>query len=111
MTASLAQIAPRLAAALVAWRASEMAWDAERRRLIAARCDLERLVAHRDLQLIRSESRRRAKADTRYMAWRGRKLARAQADLDLVVERLAVLERIPPGHFEHRAWRASEVSP
>lgn len=104
---ALSDMAPRLAAACLAFRDSERACDTERRRLISQRSDLERLVAHRDLQVIRSESRGRARRNAKYMAWRQRKLDRATVAFDHVASALALLERIPPGHFDLAAWQAA----
>lgn len=98
MTA-LTDIAPRLGSARDRFVASELAWDTERRRLIAARCELQRLVAHRDLQVIRSESRRCARTNSKYMSWRQSKLDRARVSLARVEDALAALERIPPGAY------------
>lgn len=92
-------LAPRLAAARDSFVASEVAWTHERCRLIGARADLERLVAHRELQVIRSESRRAARSNSKYMTWRQVKLDRARASLQRVVDALAVLEATPPGHY------------
>lgn len=54
---------------------------------------LERLVAHRDLQLVRSCSRRAAVRDQRYMQKRDAKLQAATAALNQVHRDLAALAR------------------
>ena len=87
---SLHDIAPRLARARDAWVTFERWRDRERLRLADQRLDLERLVAHRDLQLIRAghASRRRR----RYLEERQAKLAAAQHALTCVIEAQRELE-------------------
>lgn len=89
----LADIAPRLAAARDAWVAADLERDRRRRDLIATRLRLERLVGHRELQLIRSGARRVAVRDQRYMQKRVAKLKAARGALATVNAELRVLER------------------
>jgi hypothetical protein len=88
----LAEIAPRLARAQAAWIAWDLDRDRRRRHLIGERARLESLVAHRDLQLIRSGGRRGASRDAGYMADRARKLRQAEKALGRIRARLAALE-------------------
>lgn len=88
----LADIAPRLAAARDAWLAAARARDLERRGLVDDRLRLERLVAHRDLQLIRAAHQRGARCDRKYMAERLAKLKEAESALERVYKRLAELD-------------------
>lgn len=87
---SLHTIAPRLARARDAWIEFERQRDIERLRLADLRLDLERLVAHRDLQLIRAglAGRRRR----RYLEQRQAKLTAAQHALTCVIEAQRELE-------------------
>lgn len=72
--AGLAVLAPRLTAA---YRDSIRV--ARQRAICRARLlEAERLLAHRELQLTRSESNRRARRDGRYMRYRQQKLERAR---------------------------------
>jgi hypothetical protein len=87
--AQLTDIAPRLARARDAYLIALRQEDTERLRLICLISDIERLVAHRDLQLIRSESRGRARRNAKYMAYRQRKLANAEARLIELRDQLA----------------------
>lgn len=96
---SLHQVAPRLAAARDHYAVSEREWDREHRRLLSRKCELERLVGHRDLQVVRSEHKRASRENPRYMAYRLRKLDRARAELAAVERALDAHRRIAPGTY------------
>jgi hypothetical protein len=96
---SLHQVAPRLAAARDAYIASEREWDREHLRLLSRKCELERLVGHRDLQVVRSEHKRASRENPRYMAYRLRKLERARIELAAVDRALDAHRRVPPGTY------------
>lgn len=97
-TFDLASIAPRLALAHRQRRNELLAERAERRRARAELLALERLVAHRELQLVRAGFR----DDGRYIARRTHKLARARQDLARLQ---AHAERI--GAIPHPTTRAA----
>lgn len=79
----LAANCPRLAKARDEYLAErERAWQTERRRL-SQQLQLERLVAHRELQYLRVA----ATGDRRRVAERARKLAAAERDLERVRRR------------------------
>lgn len=88
----LADIAPHLARARNTYLLLLDVEHHARMRLIGEISDIERLVAHRDLQLLRSESRTRARTNVKYMDYRQRKLQRAEARLQELRDRLAHLE-------------------
>lgn len=90
---ALAEMAPRLAAARDAWIRWDLERDSRRRALVAQRLRLERLVAHRELQLIRSGARNVAVRDARYMQKRVAKLRAAESALAAVRAGLRALER------------------
>jgi hypothetical protein len=80
---SLSSIAPRLARAPDAWLTEAAAIRAERRRLNELELHKERLVAHRDLQLCRSQAAGRMGSNRR-LSWitrRDEKLGEAQREL------------------------------
>lgn len=77
MTTELERVAPRLARAHRQRRAELHALAAERRRLRRRLLELERLVAHRELQELRAGATR----DRRYIARRAAKLASARREL------------------------------
>lgn len=84
----LATVAPRLAAAHRAERQRLEALARARRRERNLVLKLARLVAHRDLQLVRAGVTR----DARYIERRTTKLQRARAALAAAEKRLAELE-------------------
>lgn len=88
-TFDLATVAPRLAAAHRAERRrlGELAAARRRERELVLR--LARLVAHRDLQLVRAGTTR----DGRYIDRRAKKLEHARSALRAAERRLADLER------------------
>jgi uncharacterized protein YceH (UPF0502 family) len=87
----LADIAPRLARARDQWIAIDLDRNRRRLDLIDRRMRLEWLVGHRDLQLVRSCSRRAAVRDQRYMQKRQAKLDAARAGLAQVEADLRAL--------------------
>lgn len=83
----LADVAPRLARARDGWLAEQRARDLRRYHLTCDRLRLERLVAHRDLQLQRAQAR----GSGSYIKARRHKLEDAQRLLDNVTRRLEEL--------------------
>jgi hypothetical protein len=89
-TQGLPAIAPRLTAAYFA----SIRVARERAILRGRLLDAERLLAHRELQLTRSESNRRARRarrDRRYMRYRQHKLERAKRAVEAVRTQMARL--------------------
>ncbi len=78
MTFSLYQVAPRLAKARDERREELRVAAVRRRRVADLILKAERLVAHRDLQLVRAYDTR----SSRYIAERQRKLKAAQSQLE-----------------------------
>lgn len=83
----LRTVAPRLTAAYF----DTIRVARERAILRAKLLEAERLVAHRELQLTRSESNRRARRDRGYMRQRQHKLERAKRAVEAVRIQMARL--------------------
>lgn len=90
-TFRLSDVAPRLARARDAHNAWVREIDRERLRLVGERLDLERLVAHRELQLIRAGRARTNRR--RYLEVRTAKLESARHALRCVNDSLSGLGR------------------
>lgn len=88
---SFADIAPRLARAHAAYVVALRREDTERLELLGEVVRAEALVAHRDLQLARAGSTRRAARNAVYMAERHLKLKDAEAWLARLRSRLVHL--------------------
>lgn len=76
--ASLYDIAPRLARARDEWVLEQQRIARRRERARRELLRAERLLAHRDLQLVRAWNT----GNRKYIAWRERKLDRSRADVE-----------------------------
>jgi hypothetical protein len=85
-------VAPRLERAHRERRRELAELSVGRRRQRSRVLDLERLVAHRELQVVRSGARRSAARDGRYMRDRRRKLDDARGQLARAEARLREME-------------------
>jgi hypothetical protein len=87
----LETVAPRLALAHRGRRAELAAARKARLEAADAVLEWERMVAHRELQVVRSEARKASRRDARYMRWRYAKLAAGRRELDAARARARAL--------------------